>query len=685
MKARPSMVCLAAAAALAGPLGAPIQAQAPSRLAGRVLDATNAAPVGLAELELGDRHTTTGTDGSFAFGGLAPGALRLRVRRIGYSPASRDVELVPGIDRWLTIVLRPLPLRLDSIRVITRAPLSLSLSGAELTRRGRDLARALDGWEGVVVRRTGAAGAASPQVRGGSPDETLVLVDGFTLNDPFTGRADLSRIPSREVARVTLLPGAQTVRFGSRAVAGVILVETRPQMRPEASTWVGSYGARGLRLGASAGALTASASGERYPAEFDYPVPEVRGGGEASRLNSDGVLYTASARLRGPAEISVRGSLSQRGLPGTTVNPTPAARAEDRSVLLGVRREGPLRVAGSLEWLETQAADPRPPTGAAYDAYTHGTGYGAEVGYRRDARVGRWTGQLALAAEGRGDRFAGDGVRPGSSFTRAALRLDGALQQGPEARWSVSPAIRLDGWTGATIPRVSARLDAGWHRGPTSLTASLGSGVTPPVLADLIFREGVGVRLNPDLRPERIRWEIETGARRALGSGGSVALRLFYGRVADMIVWGPDFRFIWSPRNFDVLRRGAELSIAVSPARAVRLEGSATFSAVTYDTPGGAQVQYRPRTTAATSAAWVRQPWGADLRWHYIGRRYPNSAGTNPRSPISFLDLGLERRLSAAFSLRAELRDAGNARAEFIAGYPTPGRTASLTLDLTVP
>ena len=48
--------------------------------------------------------------------------------------------------------------------------------------------------------------------------------------------------------------------------------------------------------------------------------------------------------------------------------------------------------------------------------------------------------------------------------------------------------------------------------------------------------------------------------------------------------------------------------------------------------PGGAQVQYRPRVTLDSAAVWAPGPWTADVRWHLIGQRYPNSAGTNPAS-----------------------------------------------------
>jgi vitamin B12 transporter len=672
-----------AIAALISP--AAVAAQAPARVLGRVVDATTQSPVAAADVILDEQRAVTRADGDFILGSVPPGRMRLEVRRIGYVPWSEMLEAVPGLDRRVTVALVPAPVHLDSITVIA-ATEGIAISGERLVQRGSDLGRALDGWEGVVVRRTGSGGPAAPQLRGGGPDEVLVLVDGFAINDPFSGRADLSRISSREVQQVRLLPGAQSVRAGSRAIAGVIVVDTRRSLRPEGSASMGSHGSRALRLGGSAGTLGLTATTERDADDFPYTVPEVRGGGEAARRNAGGTLYTGSARLDGPIEVSVRGSQSDRGLPGTTTNPTPTAHAEDRALLLGARREGPMNGTVTLQWLETRSRDPAPPTGAPYDSYTHGLGAGAEFGLRAAARVARWAGDIAIATEIRGDRFGGDAVRSGSSFTRAALRLDASLHHGSGTIWTLAPAMRVDLWTGRTTPHVSARVDAALQRGATSFTAAIGSAVTPPVLADLLFREGVGVRLNPDLRPERVAWEAEVGARREVGgNGGSVSARLFVGRVDDMIVWAPDFRFIWSPRNFDVRRRGGELSLGLQPLRHVRIDGTATYSAVTYDGPTGAQVQYRPRVTYAAALAWSSGDWSADLRWHRIGQRFPNGAGTNPRPAFSLTDAGLERRLGSALVVRCEVRDLADTRAEFIAGYPTPGRTLTATLNFQMP
>ncbi|HUF35373.1 MAG TPA: TonB-dependent receptor plug domain-containing protein, partial [Gemmatimonadales bacterium] len=605
-------------------------------------------------------------------------------RRLGYAPSISRVEVVPGLDHEMSVALEPLPFRLDSLTV-TAEPGGIAIGGGELARRGRDLGRALDGWEGVVVRRTGSGGPAAPQLRGGGPDEVLVLVDGFALNDPLTGRADLSIISTGDVERVTLVPGMQTARGGSRAVAGILMVETRRAPRPEGGGWVGSHGTWGARAAGAAGPVAIALTGERHASDFGYDVPEVRGGGRAERRNAGGRLYGVTARLDGPVRVLFRGTASDRGLPGTTTNPTPAARASDRTAFLGARAGRSLRWYGSLQWLETRAADSAPPTGTAYDAYTHGTGIHGGVEYGDRIARGGWTGQASVAAEARGDRFGGDGVRPGASFTHLSLRAGGAVPRGRRTVWSLAPMLRLDGWTGSDDPGASLRLDAGVQRGRSSATLGFGSGVTPPVLADLLFREGVGVRLNPDLRPERVPWELEAGVRRELPGRGAVALRGFHGHVSDLIVWAPDFRFIWSPRNFDVVRRGGEATLTILPTATLRVDAALAYSAVTYDRPDGAQVQYRPRVTYAASAGWSPGEWTLDLRWRRIGQRFPNASGTNPRAPIELVDLAVQRRLAPELTARAEARDLGDTGAEFIAGYPTPGRTFTLSLELTLP
>jgi hypothetical protein len=191
------LTCLTLGAAV------PAAGQGPSRVIGRVYDAATGSPVALAELALGDLRTTSASDGGFHFGSVPAGPRLLEVRRLGYTPWRGVVDVSPGLDREVSVALQPLAFRLDSL-IVTAEPGGVAIGGRELARRGHDLGRALDGWEGVVVRRTGSGGPAAPQVRGGGPDEVLVLVDGSALNDPLPAAPTSAPSPP-EVEQVTLL------------------------------------------------------------------------------------------------------------------------------------------------------------------------------------------------------------------------------------------------------------------------------------------------------------------------------------------------------------------------------------------------------------------------------------------------------------------------------------------------
>ena len=658
--------------------------QAPASLGGTVWDAESGRPVAEAEVRAAGLAVRSGADGRFSLGTLEPGRLTVQVRGIGYRPASREVDLLPGQRLALEIRLVPLAIELDTIAVSgARAGAGLALERAALAARGRDLAAALDGWEGIAIRR-GASGEASPTVRGSAPDEVLVLVDGFPLNDPYTGRADLRRISTASVRRVVLEPGQHTARYGARAVAGVLRIELAARVRPELSLWSTTQGAQGGAVAAGGGRAAATLMRDELPDRYAYDVPAVRGGGTGTRTNAGGTIWSLTGRYDGPVELSLRGSRSVRGVPGPVTNPTPNAGASDWSLLVGARTRGAWQVSASFEMLSTRFRDPAPPVGPAYDAETGGIGAGLELARGFPAAGGRWT----AAVLARHDRFHGDGVRDGAAFSRGGLRVSGSLD--PGGRIHLTPVARLDWWDGLDRPVASTRLDLAAELGGVQLDLGAGNGVSAPVLADLLFRGGNGVRVNPDLKPERVVWEIEGGLRAAgavAGARVSAGVRAYDGRVADLVLWGlsPGFGFVWIPRNFDVRRRGGEVTLEVEPLAGLTLRGTGALSAVTHDRPGGAHVLYRPRYTGEASAEWRRGRWAASARWHYIGSRYPNNSGLNPLAGFALFDLGAEVQVAAPLAARVDLYDLTDRRPSFIAGFPAPGRRAQFTLTLRLP
>jgi outer membrane cobalamin receptor len=222
------------------------------------------------------------------------------------------------------------------------------------------------------------------------------------------------------------------------------------------------------------------------------------------------------------------------------------------------------------------------------------------------------------------------------------------------------------------------------------MSASLGAGYAPPSLADQFFHEGVLVRPNPSLRPERVRHELEVRAALrdtrvgVVDVGGELAA--YRADVNGMILWLPDFRFIWSPSNFDVRRRGWEMSGRLMvPSVAADLHGSLSQSDVSYTGRVlGGQVAYRPRVSANVALGVVRRATRLEVATRYVGaRRTVAGSNLNLLNPYSLTDV----RLSRAFAVGPWQLDAVvgaenvfNRFAAMLADYPFPGRNWTIAL-----
>jgi iron complex outermembrane receptor protein len=691
-------------------------AQFPPEVRGRVV-AADGRPLAGARVEAdgGGAPATTDADGGFVLRGLEPGERELRVRLLGYRPARATVMLENGRVARVTLALAPAPVALAPVRV--RAAAADAAAGALVLDRAAvvaamdggaaELGALLDGRAGLTVGRRGGPGApATLSVRGAAASQLLVLVDGAELNEPVTGEADLSTVPLGIVERVTVLRGAQAARWGARALAGVVLVETRRAGRPELALRLDAGG-----LGERAAALTAGArlplggdaaasglvSAERRTVrgDFGYDVPAVRGGGRAVRRNADAAttsLLATATVARGAAEARLRGEAFdvERGMPGSYVQPSPAARQAQRRVgaALGLRL-----ARGRWEWTadasaQTQRAayrDPAPPFGAAYDdtARARSLVGGASV----IAVLG--SAALSAGAEARRTRFDASRV-PGAPLTRhqagawAAARLWRDLAAPRPLRAELAAALRADRASSLDGTELSPRLTA--SLGTPALTARLsyGRAFSPPALGDQFFQEGVQVRPNPSLAPERVRGEVEAGVavreRRVGAALVDVDLAAYRADVRGMILWFPDFRFVWSPVNHDVVRRGAELDArARLPWRALDVHVAASAVRVAYAGPVLAgQVAYRPAVTGAAGAAADVAGVRVALEGRWVGeRRTARGSAVNALPPFAVADLRLTRsvtlgdwRAAAALGVENLLDE----QADLLADYPRAGR-----------
>ena len=204
-------------------------AQAPAVRSGRVVDASTGAPITGAMVEPLGLAVRTFTDSAGAWYLPVDGAVRLRVRRLGYAP--RDVEASSAL-----VVLIPLPIALEAV-VVTAARREQKLKDAVpeislISRRDIEASGAAD-VGGVLVQSTGVQleggvpAGAGVYLQGLGSQRVLILMDGQPMAGRLNGNFDLSRLPSSAIERIEVVRGPQSTLYGSEAMGGVVNVITR--------------------------------------------------------------------------------------------------------------------------------------------------------------------------------------------------------------------------------------------------------------------------------------------------------------------------------------------------------------------------------------------------------------------------------------------------------------------------
>ncbi len=226
------------AALLAGPVVA--EQTGPGSVTGAVLDPLGARVPGATVTLLRDGkavgETSSDGKGQFSLSGLEAGRYQLEAKASGFEPQSARPFFVGSGARVAVDI--PLQIGLKQEVVVTAAATEQPASqvGAPVTVLDRrtldDLAKAsvLEALRLVpgsqVVQTGGRGGVTSLFVRGGASNFNKVLVDGIPVN-AIGGGFNYSDFATTGVDRVEVLRDANSVLYGSDAMAGVISITTR--------------------------------------------------------------------------------------------------------------------------------------------------------------------------------------------------------------------------------------------------------------------------------------------------------------------------------------------------------------------------------------------------------------------------------------------------------------------------
>ncbi len=434
------------------------------------------------------RTQETDGGGYYRLAPLTPGRYRVRVLRLGYRPEEREVEVIAGERVRLDLTLALAPVALEGLavegersRARARFEDDAGITSRELTRdeirllpglAEADPLRAVEILPGVI---SPTDFSASFNVRGGSSDQNLILLDGFPLFNPFHLGGVFSVFNGDMVDRVELQSGGFPAEFGGR-VSSVLRVESDPG--PGDFTVDG-----GISLLAARAAVSGGLSRERRQA---LGLSTARWRFSARRSYVDQLLKPVATipyhitDLQGVAEVWSRGGnrVVLSGYSGADVLDLGRLSLDDFPLRL--HWEWGNRLLGA-RWMRSYLNGASAEAGAGVSTFRTDLAFTDfdDIRFRSDIRQlslfargeswmgGRWKGKAGLSADHyRYDNLAETGgtVFAGGLGDGWALAAFGQTEYRRPGRWLVETGLRFEGWlpdagpvVWAPSPRVAAK------------------------------------------------------------------------------------------------------------------------------------------------------------------------------------------------------------------------------------
>lgn len=200
-----------------------------------------------------DMGSASSVQGFYVISEIPPGNYILRVMMMGYKSAEKQVVVVPKSDQRLDFDLEIEPVKGEEVTVTaerTRFKEQVEISRTNLSFREikstpafieSDLFRSLQLLPGVMAQNDFSAALI---VRGGSPDENLILLDGTEVYNPYHIGGVFSTFNADAVADAEFLAGGFPAEYGGR-ISSVIKITSKEgdskNGRLTKNSWLSKY------------------------------------------------------------------------------------------------------------------------------------------------------------------------------------------------------------------------------------------------------------------------------------------------------------------------------------------------------------------------------------------------------------------------------------------------------------
>lgn len=207
-------------------------------LNGTVRAAPSGEPVPHAVVEVPSlqRRAVADARGYYVLSGLPAGEHAVRAAAVGHDTAWTTARLAEGASVRLDLVLRARALRLQAVEVAAGPVMpGMEAAGPAATRLDAPTIKAMPALGEAdafrAIQTLPAVAAASDfstalYLRGGTPDQTLVTLDGAPLFNPYHLGGLFSAVDPDALATVEVVPGALPARAGDR-LSGAVHMHTR--------------------------------------------------------------------------------------------------------------------------------------------------------------------------------------------------------------------------------------------------------------------------------------------------------------------------------------------------------------------------------------------------------------------------------------------------------------------------
>jgi vitamin B12 transporter len=619
---------------------------------------------------------------------------------------------------------------LDEIVIVaTRAPTPISRVGNSVTvidaaaireSQASAVADLLATTPGVNFARNGGVGQlTSVFIRGAASDETVVLIDGVQLTDPWStaGGYFFDNLLSAGLGKIEILRGAQSTLYGSQAMGGVINIISAEPGGPFGGGFTAEAGSHntGYLTGSIGGKgdallwqLTANGYGSSGFPAFDPVYGGARAdasqiGGGTARLRYD---FTPEVQLDARAyysqsRVDTDGFDTPNGTFGDDNEYSKKAQFVGYAGLIIATPDHSFtnRIAVQYTNSEQREFDPGPRYPAAFYANAdletfYGIGHNNREEYQGTWYINPgWHAVFGLQHEV--STISTD--TPAFDFGPSALENDVTINSGyAQLQGEIIQGLTVT--AGERYDRHSqfgshstGQLAAAWAlpESQTILRASFGQGFKAPSLYQLYSANGVG---NTELRPEAATsWDAGI-EQHALEGQLVLAATYFHRDSHDLIDFFECPVFMGgSPQcvaavfggyyaNIDeATSHGVELAVTYKPEAALTVTANYTLTDTENRSPGstnfGKELVRRPHDAANASVnyRWLSR-WSGTLAERFVGRTFDDVANTHPLGGYVLTDLRLSCQVSDRLELYGRIDNATAKRYEMAYQYGTAGR-----------